>query len=1538
MKKRRLYVLILSVICLLCFGLFAFGCDCNCSGDKDVELPVPEKEIKVELNKYSASLSIGGEYQIVVKTPIAGATYTYTSADSAIATVTDTGLVKGIKNGKTDVTVSYKDKSAKCAINVVNVGELPVIKIDTVAEGETVNMFKGDKLTFEPTLYFYGAIVDGNIDVSSSQASVISYDNGKITANALGSATVTVTAEYNDTTVIKTIDFNVVNDSQIQLSVSAIKLATSGIAGQESEFTVPAPVVLKDGQTVVSEVQWISLDESIATVDGLGKITAKKAGQTQIKVTAKAGTDDVDAFITVTVFEPYLERPQNITVSENLLTWDRVDYAEKYEIFIDAEKIIVEDSLFDGENAFYDVSTCFGMRSLAIKAIAQDGSNIADSEVVETHKTFQIKDLTALTEATSERFKTFEATISKVEGFSERDVYYADCNENIMASGKGKVFNLVYYTAAVANRANPQSSDYKPSHIHFNKAVSFIDPFEPLNDYTGKATISFWTYTYNKDNVANKFYFMKNPDISSNTGVKLEEVEVPANKWTKVTFALDSNSFRNEMFCLITTEQNFYYTDIKILSNDYVDYADYSDLGFYVGFRTQEYLDSLPAPDSVNVVDAELISKIEDARKSYDSLVDDRKATISTADLEKLCKLEKIAFAKQFIGLSASALKVSDGGLLVKAQTAINDAPAGIYSAQEIKDVTDLKTAYDSKFIMVTDVAKANIIEETTSATIYEGNESFSDKGYVNKVTVDVVSDILLGDVQAITTIGDTINGNAGNHLILSNFVQTVKDILDRSENKGAKVEFFVKGSNTLDFGTDGTALKVDLTSKDWVKIALYEKDFDKLTGKIYKMWDSGTFNVYFSNVYVVKPATVQTQVIAMINALPETSDIEMLDGVAIYSAYEEYNTAKEGGITFDKAVTDKLNAVKTEYDKYWSYAKVDAKFEPLRASDTAIDQVASYYLAKVSVGFGSDSVYGTTQVVTAIKGSGDTGLHVIFSAKKQFDKIKTMLNADDNLVSVKFFVRVTGISRGLELRGPNPDEAGKFKTILTMPNATGDWQEIVITKADFLKLSGVMIKDYMIASSVGTTTIEFTDFYLIKGENLKQEATAAIQALPSVTDLDEFDYEQIYAAYTLYENTVAYGVTLDSAVSSKMLEVKAEYDKYWSYAKIDSKFESLRASDTAVDQVASYYLANVSTGFGTDSVYGTTQVVTATKGSGDTGLHVIFSAKKQFDKIKTMLNADDSVVYVKFYVKVTGTSRGLELRGPNPDEAGKFKTILTLPNATGNWQEIVINTADFLKLNGVMIRDYMVSSSIGTTTIEFTDFILVKAEILKEEVVSAVQGLPETSALDMFDYEQVYNVYSIYQTAVEKGVTFDTATTEKMTAVKNSYDAKWVKATDIASGNIVKSRTSAYSGIYDHTVGVKTATDIDYGTIQEVSIARPSVSTAHSLVEFDATVFEGIRSILDENAGASVQFYMRGNACDHKWFFGTSARPDASKTASGSGYEGKVVTLSDGTSSDWVLVTFTAEEFKELNGIMSILDRKAISKVEITDFFVVKA
>lgn len=127
---------------------------------------------------------------------------------------------------------------------------------------------------------------------SSSDTNIASVDSdGKVTAKAIGKATITAKAGTSSATC----EINVVYNSYVKSNITDVFL----VIGEYESKTITITATDYNSQDITNpEVQWKSSDESIAKVDSTGKITAVKAGTATITATVAGGTKNINVTVT----------------------------------------------------------------------------------------------------------------------------------------------------------------------------------------------------------------------------------------------------------------------------------------------------------------------------------------------------------------------------------------------------------------------------------------------------------------------------------------------------------------------------------------------------------------------------------------------------------------------------------------------------------------------------------------------------------------------------------------------------------------------------------------------------------------------------------------------------------------------------------------------------------------------------------------------------------------------------------------------------------------------------------------------------------------------------------------------------------------------------------------------------------------------------------------------------------------------------------------------------------------------------------------
>ena len=247
-------------------------------------------------------------------------TVTWSSSNTSIATVDQSGKVTAVKEGSATITARASDKLATCSVTV----QKKVIAVTSVTLNKTqLSLNKGQNETLTATVKPDNA-TDKSVTWSSSNTAVATVNSkGKVTAVAGGNATITAKAGGQQATCTVTVSVPLES-----ISLNKTKLVLN--KGQSETLTA----TVKPDDATDKAVTWSSSNFSVATVDSNGKVTAIGGGNATI--TAKAGDRQATCAVTVTIpvesitldkTTVTLEEGESVTLSATISPQDATDKA-----------------------------------------------------------------------------------------------------------------------------------------------------------------------------------------------------------------------------------------------------------------------------------------------------------------------------------------------------------------------------------------------------------------------------------------------------------------------------------------------------------------------------------------------------------------------------------------------------------------------------------------------------------------------------------------------------------------------------------------------------------------------------------------------------------------------------------------------------------------------------------------------------------------------------------------------------------------------------------------------------------------------------------------------------------------------------------------------------------------------------------------------------------------------------------------------------------------------------------------------------------
>ena len=243
------------------------------------KVTVKQPATAVKLSKTSLKVAVGSKSTLKATLEPANVTntnVTWSSADKSIATVSASGVVKGIKAGKVKITATSGDgtQKATCTVTVYT----PVTSVSLNKTSMTLKL--GGSSTIVPTVKPDSATYK-TVKWTSSNYDVATVDeNGKVTAKGVGYAEITATTTSGSKTAVCKVSV-VKPVKSISLSKTAIRIEVG------EKLTLKATVKPTDATN--KTVSWKSASSSIASVSSSGVVTGKKLGTTTITVTTADG-------------------------------------------------------------------------------------------------------------------------------------------------------------------------------------------------------------------------------------------------------------------------------------------------------------------------------------------------------------------------------------------------------------------------------------------------------------------------------------------------------------------------------------------------------------------------------------------------------------------------------------------------------------------------------------------------------------------------------------------------------------------------------------------------------------------------------------------------------------------------------------------------------------------------------------------------------------------------------------------------------------------------------------------------------------------------------------------------------------------------------------------------------------------------------------------------------------------------------------------------------------------------------------------------
>lgn len=295
-----------------------------------VIIPEPVTGIEVANDYQHMGLFVGGSGKIRYSVLPGNATntnVTFKSLNEKVATVDANGVVTGVSEGNADIVITTEEGGfeAKCTVRVDGIDARGIERVGDKTVTMGLNQTRQLQVKITPS-----DTTNKNVQWTSSNNSVATVDsNGVVTSKNSGSTIITATTHNG----LKTEFF-----IEVETSVTNITLNSNEInLNPGGTFKLDATVNPSNASN--KNIKWISANESIATVDQSGNVTADVAGTTYISAVSADGK--VVATCTVNVSKPVVTKPAKVKIKSAkkkgkkvTLKWKKISDAAGYVVYM----------------------------------------------------------------------------------------------------------------------------------------------------------------------------------------------------------------------------------------------------------------------------------------------------------------------------------------------------------------------------------------------------------------------------------------------------------------------------------------------------------------------------------------------------------------------------------------------------------------------------------------------------------------------------------------------------------------------------------------------------------------------------------------------------------------------------------------------------------------------------------------------------------------------------------------------------------------------------------------------------------------------------------------------------------------------------------------------------------------------------------------------------------------------------------------------------------------------------------------------------
>lgn len=222
-------------------------------------LQAAEKElvkVTAALDKKTAAVYTGKTVTLKATSNDKDAKATFTSSNTKVATVSSTGVVKGVKAGTATITASYGNAKATCTVTV----KAPSVKFAK----KTATVYKGKTATVKATLTGVSSV---KYTSSNKKVATVNSKTGAVKGLKAGTVTITATSGKLKATYKLT-----------------VKNPTFSLTKSSATIKKGKTTIIKSKAAPAGKVTYTSSNKKVATVTSKGVVKGIKKGKATITV------------------------------------------------------------------------------------------------------------------------------------------------------------------------------------------------------------------------------------------------------------------------------------------------------------------------------------------------------------------------------------------------------------------------------------------------------------------------------------------------------------------------------------------------------------------------------------------------------------------------------------------------------------------------------------------------------------------------------------------------------------------------------------------------------------------------------------------------------------------------------------------------------------------------------------------------------------------------------------------------------------------------------------------------------------------------------------------------------------------------------------------------------------------------------------------------------------------------------------------------------------------------------------------------------